>query len=223
MHADLHSGAAVAAMAGRARQARTAEDKQAREAAIRAAALEVFIEKGFAEARLDDVAARAGVAKGTIYLYFASKEALFEALVRAAVSGPIAEFEAKFLASGLSAQEGLGMLFGWFSTGMLAGDRKKIVGLVLSEARNFPQIAEFYHREVVSKALAMLRGIVRRGRERNEPIPPELELFPHLIVAPAILGVIWDMLFARHDTLDVPAMMRAHLGLLQKAGQGEAR
>ena len=210
-------------MARRARQARTPEDKQAREGEIRSAALDVFLEKGFADARLEDVAVKAGVAKGTIYLYFESKEALFEALVRAAVSGPIREFEEKFRASGLSAQEGLGLLFQWFATGMLAGDRRKIVGLVLSEARNFPHIAEFYHREVVSRALAMLRGIVAHGRARNEPIPAELEHFPHLIVAPAILSVIWDMLFSRYEPLDSAAMMRAHLGLLQNAGKGEDR
>ena len=209
-------------MVWRARQARTSEDKQAREDAIRAAALDVFLEKGFAEARLEDVAARAGVAKGTIYLYFASKEALFETLVRNAVAGPISDFEEKLRASTLPAQENIGLLFGWFAHGLLAGERKKLVGLVLSEARNFPHIAEFYHREVISRALAMLRGIVRRGRERNEPVPPELEQFPHLIVAPAILAVIWETLFGRYEQLDGQAMLRAHLAILKHAGRGAA-
>ena len=208
-------------MARRARQARTEEERQAREAAIRAAALDVFVEKGFAEARLDDVATKAGVAKGTIYLYFDSKEALLEALVRAAVSGPISDFAAKLRQSGRPAHENLQMLFGWFASDLMAGKRRKIIGLVLSEARRFPRLAEFYHREVISRGLGLFRSIVAEGRARGENIPAELERFPHLVVAPALLTVIWDMLFSQFEPLDGQALMRAHLAILARAGGGE--
>src|SRR4051812_29332974 len=100
----------------RARQARTPEARQEREAAIRAAALDVFVAKGFADARLEDVAARAGVAKGTIYLYFDSKEALLQALVRAAVAGPIADFQQKLQETELSTEESLRLLSRWFAS-----------------------------------------------------------------------------------------------------------
>src|SRR5919205_4147296 len=94
-----------------ARRARSEEARQAKLQAILDAALEVFSEKGFADARLDDVAARAGVAKGTIYLYFASKEALFEALIHSGIAVPIEAIEDKVLALDLSAEATLRMLF----------------------------------------------------------------------------------------------------------------
>ncbi len=207
-------------MAKRARQARSEQDKQARQDAILKAALDVFIEKGFAAARLEDVAGRAGVAKGTVYLYFDSKEALFEALVRQTVTGPIGELEERFRVSPMSAPEALKMLFGFFSHGVMASERKKIISLVLVEAPRFPRIAEFYHREVISRALRMLRALFERAPASSDFDAPELQKFPHLIIAPALLLVIWDMLFERIEHLDGPAMIEAHFDLLMRASKG---
>lgn len=207
-------------MAKRVRQARSEEDKQSRQAAILSAALEVFVDKGFAAARLEDVAARAGVAKGTVYLYFASKEALLEMLVQRAVSGPIETLEQQFRASDMSAPDGLRMLVGFFAQGILASERRRIVTLILTEAPRFPQIAAFYHREVVSRGMSLFRAIAQRGRERGDFVMPEIEAFPQLVMAPALMALIWKLLFDEHERLDATAMLQAHLDILLRAGKG---
>ncbi len=207
-------------MAKRVRQARSEEDKQSRQAAILSAALEVFVDKGFAAARLEDVAARAGVAKGTVYLYFASKEALLEMLVQRAVSGPIETLEQQFRASDMSAPDGLRMLVGFFAQGILASERRRIVTLILTEAPRFPQIAAFYHREVVSRGMSLFRAIAQRGRERGDFVMLEIEAFPQLVMAPALMALIWKLLFDEHERLDATAMLQAHLDILLRAGKG---
>ncbi|HKG76053.1 MAG TPA: helix-turn-helix domain-containing protein, partial [Beijerinckiaceae bacterium] len=140
-----------------ARRARSEEERQAKLQAILDAALDVFAEKGFADTRLDDVAARAGVAKGTIYLYVESKQALFEALVRSGITAPLAAVEAQVLALDATAETMLRMLFAALRREVLQTRRKEIVRLVLAEAHRFPDIAAFYHREVVSRGMALLR------------------------------------------------------------------
>lgn len=207
-------------MARRVKQARSDEDKQARQASILTAALQVFLEKGFAAARLDDVAARAGVAKGTVYLYFASKEALLEALVHEAVSGPIGMLEQQFRASQMSAPDALRMLVDFFAHGVLASERRRIVSLILTEAPRFPSIAAFYHREVISRGMSLFRAIAQRGRERGDFDMPEIEAFPQLIMAPAVMALIWTLLFEEHEHLDASAMLQAHLAILLRAGKG---
>src|SRR5919199_6025659 len=151
-----------------ARRARSDEERQAKLEAILAAALDVFVEKGFTDARLDDVAARAGVAKGTIYLYFASKEALFEALIHSGIAVPIETIEAKVLALDLPAEATLRMLFGFLRQEVLGTRRKEIVGLILSEAGRFPEIAAVYHREVVSRGMRLMRRIAEQAMARGE-------------------------------------------------------
>jgi hypothetical protein len=111
----------------------------------------------------------------------------------------------------------------WFASGLLADERRKVIGLVLAEGRNFPTIAEFYHREVISRGLALMRMLIARGHARGDFYAPELERFPHLVVAPALVTVIWDLLFSRLAPLDGAAMLEAHLNLLIRAARSEAR
>ncbi len=203
-----------------ARRARSEEERQAKLQAILDAALDVFAEKGFADTRLDDVAARAGVAKGTIYLYVESKQALFEALVRSGIAAPLAAIEAQVLALNAPAETMLRFLFAALRREVLETRRKEIVRLVLAEAGRFPDIAAFYHREVVSRGMAMLRRVAERAVERREFSSDELVRFPQLAIAPALVALLWANLFERFEPLNAEAMLDAHLTLLMRALKG---
>ncbi len=205
----------------RAARARNEEQRQAKLQAILDAALDVFAEKGFADARLDDVAARAGVAKGTIYLYFASKEALFEALIHSGIAVPIEAIEEKVLALDLPAEATLRMLFHFLRQEVLGTRRKEIVRLILSEAGRFPEIAAVYHREVVSRGMRLMRRIAERAIERGEFRSDELVRFPQLAIAPGVVALLWLNLFQHLDPLDVDGLFEAHLDLLMRALKGE--
>ncbi len=207
----------------RAVRARNEEQRQAKLQAILDAALDVFAQKGFADARLDDVAARAGVAKGTIYLYFASKEALFEALIHSGIAVPIETIEEQVLALDLPAEATLRMLFAFLRQEVLGTRRREIVRLILSEGGRFPEIAAVYHREVLSRGMRLLRRIAERAVERGEFGSDELARFPQLAVAPGILALVWMNLFQHIDPLDVEGMFEAHLDLLMRALKGERR
>jgi AcrR family transcriptional regulator len=194
--------------ARRARETRSA----ARREAILAAALAEFSERGFAAARLDDVARRAGVAKGTIYLYFSDKESLFQELIRAELAPLIGMIEAMGDADipmALVTERIVDM----FVNQVLETRRKEVIRLIISEGRRFPKIAEFYYREVLSRVIAAVRKLLRRAVERGEA-PPALVDFPQLIAAPGLLAIIWTGLFQRFEPLDVRAMMQAHVALL---------
>ena len=203
-----------------ARRARNEDERQAKLQAILDAALDVFAEKGFADTRLDDVAARAGVAKGTIYLYVESKQALFEALVRSGIAAPLAAIEAQVLALDAPAETMLRMLFAALRREILETRRKEIVRLVLAEAGRFPDIAAFYHREVVGRGMALLRRVAERAVERGEFRSDELVRFPQLAIAPALVALLWANLFERFEPLDAEALLDAHLSLLMRALKG---
>jgi AcrR family transcriptional regulator len=213
-------GAPPARAARKPARARKVEP-EARRQAILDAALSVFAERGFEAARLDDVAARAGVAKGTLYLYFRDKEALFEELVRGAVS-PIIEAVSKAAsAPDVPASAILETFFALFQKEVLGTKRKLLLRLIIAEGPRFPRVAEFYHREVVTRGIGLMRAVAERAAQQGEFTSDAAARFPQLIVAPLILAVVWDSLFARIDPLDVAGMLRAHRELLAgKARKG---
>jgi AcrR family transcriptional regulator len=211
----------MASSAKRATRARSDDERQAKREVILGAALDIFVEQGFTPARLDDVAKRAGVAKGTLYLYFDSKQALFEALIRAGIAGPVEAMRDRLAASEAPAETLLRMLFAFLSKELLGTRRKDILRLVITEAHRFPAIAELYHREVIAKGIAVLRHIARRAVERGEFHGDEVARFPHLVIAPALVAVIWKSLFERFDPLDVDALFEAHLAVLLRAMKGQ--
>jgi AcrR family transcriptional regulator len=195
------------------RRRRNGEGAPDRREAILAAALDEFSARGFAGARLDDVARRAGVAKGTIYLYFRDKEALFQDLVRSVIGPLIARVEAS-TAVDLPARLVAERIVDMFVREIYATRRKDVIRLIIAEGPRFPKIAEFYYREVISRVIAAVRGLLRRAAERGE-IPAEtLARFPQLLVAPGLVAIVWNGLFDRFEPLDVAALMRAHLDLL---------
>lgn len=187
---------------------------EGRRQAILEAAIELFLAQGFAATTLDAVAQRAGVAKGTIYLYFADKEALFRALVQDMV-GPVigaAETAAPAFAGPfpvLARQLVLG-----FVRQVLQTDRRRLLQLVLTEAPRFPWLAEIYWQEVVSRALATIRGVARQAIARGELATDALERFPQLLPAPLLVGFLWTTLFQRFEPLDLEAFVATYLDLL---------
>lgn len=189
-------------------------DTAARREAILDAALTVFAEHGYEAARLDDMAARAGVAKGTLYLYFKDKEALFEALVRGAVSPILGQASAAAAMPGMKAADVLKLFFALFQKEVLGTKRKLILRLIIAEGPRFPALAEFYYREVVSQGLALMRAVARNAVASGEFTSDAAARFPQLIVAPLLMAAIWDGMFSKIDPLDVPGLLEAHRELL---------
>jgi AcrR family transcriptional regulator len=190
-----------------------AERAADRRQAIVEAALDTFIEQGFAATRLDDVAKRAGVAKGTIYLHFKDKQALFEELVRSAIVPLASRLTAPPPPTG-SIREVLENFADNFVREVTTTRRGAIVRLVIAEGPRFPAIADFYYREVVSRGLAGMRALIELGIARGEIRAQGLRDYPQIVIAPAMVAVIWQGLFARHAPLDATAMLRVHLDLI---------
>ena len=207
---------AVAATRGTAGQP---EDRKARNTARReailTAALDEFSARGFEAARLDDVAKRAGIAKGTIYLYFRDKENLFQELIRTMLTPLVGTIEAMGQAD-LPLAALADRIADMFVREVYETRRKDVVRLMISEGRRFPKLAEFYYREVLSRIIAAVRALLQRAAARGE-IAEGLAEFPQIIAAPGLIAIIWSGLFERFEPLDVRKMMRVHLQLLFEA------
>jgi AcrR family transcriptional regulator len=191
------------------RAARAAERRQA----IIDAALDEFVARGFAATRLDDVAKRAGVAKGTIYLHFKDKETLFQELIRTALVPLIGRLAVPPPPGGSvrAALEGFAQTFAQEVVSTRRGD---IVRLIVAEGARFPSVADFYYREVVSRGMAGMRALIELGIARGEIRQKALTQFPQIVVAPVLVAVIWQGLFGRHAPLDATEMFRVHLDLI---------
>lgn len=182
--------------------------------AILDAAHAEFAAHGFALTRLDDVARRARVAKGTIYLYFENKEELFRAVVRRSVVPLIANVGEQIDRFEGSSEELLRILFGVVRRGFAEPSIRAIVRLVIAEAGRFPDLAEFYHREVISRGLAAIRRLIARGVARGELRSGAVARFPHLVMAPALLGLVWHDTFEQFEHLDFGGLLEAHIETL---------
>jgi AcrR family transcriptional regulator len=184
-----------------------------RKESILAAALEEFSARGFAAARLDDVARRAGVAKGTIYLHFRDKEMLFQELVRSELNPVVSALEMAHVAD-LPLHVAADRLVALFAQEIFNTRRKDVLRLIIAEGPRFPAIAEFYYHEVVERVAAVIRALAQRAVERGELPNDSLVRFPQLLGAPGIVAIIWSSLFERWAPLDVEAFMRAYLDLI---------
>jgi AcrR family transcriptional regulator len=198
--------------------------KEARPDEILAAALASFAERGFASTRLEDVAARAGVSKGTLYLYFRSKEELFKAVVRATLVPNLARIEA--LAASFEGPSAL-LLERLLLTiaGVVASRVGAIPKLVIAEAGNFPDLARFYLDEVVRRGLRLIATILRRGIERGEFRAVDVDHAVFCVIAPMLIAALWKNSLEPHAeaALDPQALARAHLDLLLRGLETGAR
>ncbi len=173
--------------------------KDARPAELLDAALAEFFEKGFAAARLEDIAARAGVSKGTIYLYFDSKEDVFEALVKAIPQANVEAMREAASDTSIPADVLLERLLR--AVGGLIGDERmmKFPRLIIGEAGRFPKLAETYRREVISRAVGLLASVIQRGVDEGHFRAVTAENAAYAAVAPLLFVAIWHTTFERFD------------------------
>lgn len=193
--------------------------KEARPQEILAAALDLFAERGFAASRLDDVAARAGVSKGTLYLYFPNKEELFKAVVRDAVVATIDEAERLAGSFSGGSFELLDAVVRRLA-GRILGTRAGVIPkLILAEAGNFPELARFYHDEVARRGVATVAGVLRRGVERGDFRPVDVRSMVPVVIGPLLLAALWKSTFEplAAEPMDVPALLDTHLDHLRRS------
>ncbi|HEY8592861.1 MAG TPA: TetR/AcrR family transcriptional regulator [Sphingomicrobium sp.] len=167
---------------------RRAEDRPQE---ICAAALDVFAEKGFAAAKLDEIAKRAGVSKGTLYLYFQSKEELFRAVVRNTVSPNVDAVRSQIEAAEVPFPTVVRMLLPMVAMKATEGRIGSVAKMVIGESRNFPELAKVWHDEVVSKALATLAGAVAKAQDRGDIRPGDPRLHAVSVMGAMLMGLIW--------------------------------
>ncbi|MBY0573884.1 MAG: TetR/AcrR family transcriptional regulator [Undibacterium sp.] len=165
--------------------------KDARPQELLDAALDHFVARGFAATRLDDVARSAGVSKGTLYLYFCSKEELFKAVVRESIVPLIGEAEVQMAQFEGSTEDLFRLLITtwWNSVGesKLSGFPK----LMMAEAGNFPELGQFYQEEVVDRGENLVRSLLKRGVARGEIAEMDMDIAPKILIAPIIMMMMW--------------------------------
>lgn len=190
--------------------------KGARPQEIVAAALEEFADRGYAATRLDDVARRAGVTKGTVYLYFRNKEDLFKAVVRGALLPNLAVAETRLDDATGPTADVLRQIVGTL-VGTVAGTRLgAIPKLVIAESGNFPALAKFYGKEVASRGLAMFENILKRGVARGEFREIDSAHVALLVAAPVLMTALWKNVLEPHAqrSIDPAAFAAACIDVL---------
>ena len=183
---------------------------------ILAAALRVFSETGYARARLEDVAREAGVSKAALYLYFESKQAIFEALVRSAVLPNVERLEALVAGWQGSTADLLRSFVQTIARPLIAGEVSAFPKLIIAEASNFPDLAQFYRTMVIERALGVIAKIIERGVASGEFRPVDPALAARLVIAPLVLSAIWKTCFVRadEDPVDPTPLLTLHIETL---------
>jgi AcrR family transcriptional regulator len=190
--------------------------KEARPAELMAAALDIFVERGFAATRLDDVAARAGVSKGTLYLYFSSKEELFKSVIRSGIV-PLIERGERQLEEHRGPVVDLmrAIVLGWWES---VGNSKLggIPKLMFSECRNFPEIGKFYYDEVISRGHRLMQSVLEAGMARGEFRQLDAGYTMRLVLAPLVYLMLWRHSFDFCDgkSIDAEKYLNQHLDMV---------
>ncbi len=177
--------------------------KEERPGELLDAALDLFVEKGFAATRAEEVARRAGVSKGTLFLYFSSKEELFKAVVRHNLSGQFPQWNAQVDAWTGSTADMLRELYRSWWAAVGTTKASGIPKLIMAEAGNFPEIAAFYQKEVIEPGNALIRRVLERGVARKEFRPLDMAYAPYSVLAPMIFLMMWkhSMAACMNETL----------------------
>ncbi|MBS0374455.1 MAG: TetR/AcrR family transcriptional regulator [Proteobacteria bacterium] len=187
------------------------EKRREREAAIVAAAIEEFQVAGLMNARLDDIAARAGVAKGTLYLYFDGKEDLFKAAVRSLIHPIFVRMEQQVANFQGSSEDLLRQAIRQMYADV-ARERpgRELMRLMISEGHRMPELAAFYYEEIAARGLAMVRMIIWRGIAQGEFRQSPAAEFPHLVFAPCKMLATWQLMFGERYAIDAERFAEAH-------------
>jgi AcrR family transcriptional regulator len=191
---------------------RRREQKLHRQEEILAAAFKVFAAHGYEATRMDEVARQAGIAKGTIYLYFRDKEQLFRAMVRSLVQKRFDAMAGSFQGTG---EELLRELLSRMYSQVVRNEKvRSIVRLLIAEGGRFPQLTEIYHREIIAPGMKAVRQALLRGIAAGEFRKTAAVQFPQLLAAPGILAIVWRLLHGERHRLDLDAYSKAHLELV---------
>ncbi|GKS98257.1 TetR/AcrR family transcriptional regulator [Acidovorax sp. SUPP3434] len=177
--------------------------KEARPGELLDAALELFVEKGYAATKVDEVAARAGVSKGTLFLYFPSKEDLFKEVVRQNIGRHFPEWDLEIDQYPHSTAELLRYAYQLWWERIGATPASGITKLMLGESNNFPDIVAFYRNEVVEPGQRLIGRILQRGVDRGEFRVPDMDCSIHVVLAPLIFMTMW-----KHSTACMPDLER---------------
>lgn len=185
-------------------------DERPRE--ICAAALDVFAEKGFAAAKLDEIARRAGVSKGTLYLYFRDKQELFRAVVRSAVVPNMEALTAGITQTNLPFAQTVSEFLAQFADKAQRLPIGAVAKMVIGESRNFPELARVWHDEVVSRAIGAISGLVEHAQERGEVRPGDPRLYAMSLLGPMVMGALWQQTLVPvgGDPIDLADLARQH-------------
>jgi AcrR family transcriptional regulator len=194
--------------------------KEDRPQEITEAALAAFAEKGYAATRVDDVARRAGVSKGLLYLYFKTKEDLFKAVIRSFVVPKIDELTAIIDSSELTSEEFLRGPFLEFVKTLPGSPISILVRLMISEGPKHPDLLQFYWDNVVSRGLAALNVLLERGVKNGEFRRCVVHELPHLFVMPVVFSVIFKLLFEKQCP-DTDKLIEVQVDLLIAQLKGE--
>ena len=194
--------------------------KEDRPQEITEAALHAFAEKGYAATRVDEVAKRAGVSKGLLYLYFKTKEELFKAVVRSFVVPKIDELTAVVDSNELSSEEFLRGPFLDFVKTLPGSPVSILVRLMIAEGPKHPDLLQFYWDNVISRGLGALTKVIERGVDNGEFRPTVVNELPHLFVMPVVFSVIFRLLFEKQSP-DTDRLIEAQVDLLLGHMQGE--
>ncbi len=204
---------------------RRQEQKIQRQEEILAAAFEVFAAHGYEAARIDDVVRQAGIAKGTLYLYFRDKEELFRAVVHNLPQKRFDTIPAGFQGT---AEELLREFLSRMYSQIIRNDKvRSIVRLLIAESGRFPQLAEIYHREIIAPGIKVIRRVIMQGIASGEFRRTAALEFPQLLAAPGVLAIMWRILHGERHRLDLDAYSKAHLefilGTLRMQADGRPR
>ena len=187
--------------------------KEERPQEITDAAFEAFAENGYARTRVDDVAKRAGVSKGLMYLYFKTKEELFKAVIKNVVIRRVDSLILMVETSELSSEDFLRGPLLSFMKNIPGSPVAVVVRLLLSEGPRHPDLVDYYWENVVNRGLTAISQFVERGVERGEFRPSAVNDLPHLFLAPVMLSIIWNLLFTKR-TLDTDKLMETQIDMI---------
>lgn len=188
------------------------------------AALAEFIAKGYAGTRLDDVARRAGISKGLVYVYFDTKEELFKAVIRKFLVPHVEMLQGEIDTSQLPSEALLRGPVLDLMKQVVSSQIHELIRLLIAEGPRHPDLTAFYYEEVVSRGMGLVEAIIDRGVARGEFRPTPLRDFPQLVIAPMLMAVVWKLLMERHRPLDTEKVLETHIALLlQFLKSGNAR
>lgn len=194
-------------------QPRYQRRKEERPQEITEAAFQAFAEKGYAATRVEEVAQRAGVSKGLLYLYFKTKEELFKAVIKSVVIRRVDALVAALEKTELSSEDFLRGPLLEFMKSVPGSPVAVVIRLMISEGHRHPDLVDYYWENVVSKGLAAISRFIDRGVQRGEFRATAVSELPQLLLAPVMLAVIWHILFARRD-LDTDKLIATHIDMI---------